>query len=303
MASQTEEAQLQLSKICSCIAFSLRRTRKAGIIPPKRRMAITECLVASLQLVEELIVLPPTPVFARHGGVNFLAKLAQRPAQQPAAQQAAPDAEGPAATGCQPERLPRSPSIEPPRPPSPMPRPEPAPMVPQVLSLPTSEEAAPDPTAPEVPFAKQSALSKAKKYERDMAEAVGQPAAPPRATPSTNRERMLQMLRHHGISLTVLGDMVASAQPILEATGIDQHDVDDLTRSVATTGELFLLWNDRQIGWNQYMSDHDYCWFDQCVREWAAAAPAAAAVSNPPPTRQNKRGQAGRGKGKRPIGS
>ena len=68
--------QVELAKVCSCIAFALRRVRRNQGLPSQRKAVVMEGLLSSLQLVEELIVAPVPGDFVRGGGLAHLAKVA-----------------------------------------------------------------------------------------------------------------------------------------------------------------------------------------------------------------------------------
>ena len=79
------QGQLEITKICSSIAFALRRLRKlpTSTTAGNRRSVAADGLVASLQLLEELVVRPTPPPFARRGGIQQLVSLARRGSAEP----------------------------------------------------------------------------------------------------------------------------------------------------------------------------------------------------------------------------
>ena len=67
--------QVELVKLCGCLAFSMRRARR--LLQGPRREVVEEALLAALQLLEEEVIRPVLPRAARPGGLQRFVALAK----------------------------------------------------------------------------------------------------------------------------------------------------------------------------------------------------------------------------------
>ena len=78
---QPDPHHIELCKIVGCVAYALRRSRKAKGLTGPRKEVILRSLVAAIQLMEEIAQAkyPVQPTMLRNGGLAMLRRVAERP--------------------------------------------------------------------------------------------------------------------------------------------------------------------------------------------------------------------------------